>query len=59
MDSPMTFRSDRLVEEVLGAIEAEDPDWKDRVRELCSYHLEMRDHALRCERTIHRLTKGD
>lgn len=46
-----------MVAVVLEAIESQAPGWQDRVRELCTYHLEMRDHALRCERTIHRLTK--
>ena len=58
MDSLMKFRSDQLVKEVEEALDLDAPNLQEKVLELCSYHLEMRNHALRLEATVHRITKG-
>ena len=56
-------RSDLLVEKVRLAVKTEkdmvgwDTPLHEVALELCTYHLEMRDHALRCEAAIHRMTK--
>lgn len=57
------LRSDQLVAKVRMAVEVEREKigWTTQLHEsaleLCTYHLEMRDHALRCEAAIHRMTK--
>ena len=48
-----------MVQEAREAIATQRDGWQDEVEALCQYHLFMRDHAMKCEMTIHRMTKGN
>lgn len=52
------YRSDTLVARVLSLSEGiERPDLEAAVRELCAYHLALRNQALRMEDAIHHQAK--
>jgi len=52
------MKSDEIVADVIKALDACDyARLESLVHELCRYHIEMRDHALRLERVVHALMK--